>query len=198
MHRTLRTRAHGARAHRARLALAVLLACLFGPLGGLGCHESGGPESAVEVLRVARDPGTGSPVVLLREIEGDRVLPIWIGASEAFSIASRLEGQRPPRPNSHDLAKRLVDQLEGEVLRIVVTDLREGVYYALIRLGLGSRQFEIDARPSDAIALALRYDAPIFVSETLLTQQPTSAPDPQDEPLRLEAAPDRQESLHHL
>ena len=183
MGQTLRTRTCGLRAFGLRPALALLLCCATA-LGSWGCGEAARLESAVEVLRVARDPDTGSPVVLLREIDGDRVLPIWIGTSEALSIASRLGGQRPPRPNSHDLAKRLVDRLEGQVLRIVVTDLREGVYYALIRLGLGARQFEIDARPSDAIALALRYNAPIFVSEALLVHQGT-APDRQEQLLRL-------------
>lgn len=184
MGQTLRTGICAVRGFGLRLPLALILVCAIA-LGSWGCGEATRLESAVEVLRVARDPDTGSPVVLLREIDGNRVLPIWIGTSEALSIASRLGGQRPPRPNSHDLAKRLVDRLEGQVLRIVVTDLREGVYYALIRLGLGSRQFEVDARPSDAIALALRYNAPIFVSDALLEQHQGAAPDRQEQLLHL-------------
>ena len=151
----------------------------------LGCSEPPSPETAVDVLRVAQDPHTGSPVVLLQEKDGERVLPIWIGPGEALSIASRLADERPIRPNSHDLAKRLVDRLDGDVLHIVVTDLREGVYYALIRLGLGSREFEVDARPSDAIALALRYDAPIFVSDALFEASERSAPHRQEDALQL-------------
>jgi len=113
-----------------------------------------------------RDP-TGSPVVILEETGGGRALPIWIGAAEARSIASEIERQRPPRPNSHDLTKRLIEGLDGAIERVVVTELRDGTYYALIRLSARGQRIEIDARPSDAIALALRFDAPLLVREAL-------------------------------
>lgn len=131
----------------------------------------------VRVAGVALDPENDSPVVILEEIDGARQLPIWIGPSEAESIAARLAAETPPRPNSHDLAKRLIEGLEGSVARVVVTALRDGVYYARIDLVREGRTREIDARPSDAIAIALRLSAPLFVEASLfersgLTREP--------------------------
>ncbi len=124
-------------------------------------------EVAVRVESVTLDPHSNSPVLILGELDGARRLPIWIGFSEARSIASVLENQSHPRPNSHDLAKRLIDQLEGRVERVVVTRLTEEIYYALIVVDAGGRTVEIDARPSDAIAIGLRYEAPLFVREAV-------------------------------
>jgi bifunctional DNase/RNase len=121
----------------------------------------------VRVETVAVDERSQSPVVVLEEREGSRRLPIWIGFSEAQSIASQLESVEAPRPNSHDLAKRLIDGLEGSVARVVVTDLAAGIYYARIVLTQAGHTVEIDARPSDAIAIALRMSAPVFVNERL-------------------------------
>ncbi|MBW2242172.1 MAG: bifunctional nuclease family protein [Deltaproteobacteria bacterium] len=144
------------------LGVIALSAILF------GCEASEPPTGTPAfVQQILFDPETGSPVLILREREGPRSLPIWIGMNEARSIASRMEGERPPRPNTHDLAKRLIDRLAGTVRRIVVTRLHGGVYFARIHLSMGDEQFEVDARPSDAIALALRFDAPIFVHESL-------------------------------
>jgi len=125
------------------------------------------PEVAVRVEAVTLDPKSNSPVLVLRELEGSRRLPIWIGLAEARSIASVLENQSHPRPNTHDLAKRLVDQLEGEVERVVVTHLTEDIYYALVVVNAQGRILEVDARPSDAIAIGLRYEAPLFVREAV-------------------------------
>ena len=125
------------------------------------------PEVAVRVESVALDPRSNSPVLVLGELEGSRRLPIWIGFSEARSIASVLENQSQPRPNTHDLAKRLIDQLEGKVERVVVTRLTEEIYYALIIVKAQGRTVEVDARPSDAIAIGLRYEAPLFVREAV-------------------------------
>lgn len=124
-------------------------------------------EVAVEVRRISLDL-QDTPVVLLAERDGERLLPIWIGTAEARSIQLGLLGLSGPRPNSHDFAQRVVQGLRGEVLRVVVTDLREGTYYAVLTLLQAGEQVEIDARPSDAIALALRTGAPIFVRERLL------------------------------
>jgi bifunctional DNase/RNase len=126
-----------------------------------------GPEVAVRVEAVTLDPHSNSPVLVLEELEGPRRLPIWIGFSEARSIASVLENQSHPRPNTHDLAKRLIDQLEGRVERVVVTRLTEEIYYALIVVNAQGRMVEVDARPSDAIAIGLRYQAPLFVREAV-------------------------------
>ena len=125
------------------------------------------PEVAVRVEGVTLDPHSNSPVLVLEELEGSRRLPIWIGFSEARSIATVLENQWQPRPNTHDLAKRLIDQLEGKVERVVVTRLTEEIYYALIVVEAQGRTLEVDARPSDAIAIGLRYEAPLFVREAV-------------------------------
>ncbi len=160
--------------HRALLLLpTVALAC-----GVLAC---GGPDGAQDVeVPVRVDEVTldrdGNPVIVLREQEGGRALPIWIGLAEARSIASKLEDVTPPRPNTHDLAKRLIDGLDASVERVVVTELREGTYYGRIFMRGHLGVVEIDSRPSDAIALALRVDAPIFVREGLLEE--TDGDDP--------------------
>jgi len=125
------------------------------------------PEVAVRVEAVTLDPRSNSPVLVLEELEGSRRLPIWIGFSEARSIASVLENQWQPRPNTHDLAKRLIDQLDGRVERVVVTRLNQEIYYALIVVNAQGRILEVDARPSDAIAIGLRYQAPLFVREAV-------------------------------
>lgn len=147
-------------------ALALASACL----GENRSAESEGAEVAVRVETVALDRRAKAPVVILEEREGPRRLPIWIGVAEARSIASELEQEERVRPNTHDLAKRLVDRLEGAVERVVVTRLHEGVYYALITLAHGGERYSVDARPSDAIAIALRYGAPLFVREPLFEE----------------------------
>lgn len=157
-----------------RCLLALSLALLF-----FGCSPDprAEPEVPVRVEAVAIDPSSNSPVLVLEEIEGSRRLPIWIGFSEARSIAAALEKAQQPRPNTHDLAKRLIDQLEGKVERIVVTRLSEEIYYALIVVSAQGRTLEIDARPSDAIAIGLRYQAPLFVRETVFGDSVESRPE---------------------
>jgi bifunctional DNase/RNase len=146
--------------------LASLLAVL---LWTAACSEPGpsAGQVAVRVGAVAVDRDTRTPVVILEELAGPRRLPIWIGHAEATSIDSRLHERPAVRPNSHDLAKRLVEGLGGEVLRVVVTDLEDGIYYARIVLSRSGNTVEIDARPSDAIAIAMRTGAPLFVTEPL-------------------------------
>jgi len=116
----------------------------------------------VRVGMVAVDH-SNSPVVILEEREGERWLPIWVGSFEAQSIAAEMDEEKPPRPNTHDLARSLIAGLEGVVERVVVTELREGTYYALLSVRAHGRVLQIDSRPSDAIAIALRVRAPIFV-----------------------------------
>ena len=113
------------------------------------------------------DPSTNSPIVWLEERHGDRTLPIWIGEAEAQSIAAELGNLEWPRPNSHDLTKRLLAGLEATVERVVVTELRKGTYFAVLVVRAGGKRVEIDSRPSDAIAIALRVEAPVYVREPL-------------------------------
>ena len=146
--------------------LALLLSLLVAGCGGEAASKSAA-DVPVDVASVAFDPRAQSPVLILVESRGSRRLPIWIGVAEARSIAQRLDDVSLPRPNTHDLARRLVEGLDGEVQRVTVTELRDGTYYAVIALRRDGRDVEIDARPSDAIALALRATAPVFVRENL-------------------------------
>jgi bifunctional DNase/RNase len=147
------------------------------------CDEGDGRQTAdveVRVGGIGLDPRTDSPVVILRERRGGRSLPIWIGTSEARSIAIQLEELELPRPNTHDLAKRLLSSLDARLDRTVVTELQGGTYYAVMVLRSGDRRLEVDARPSDAIAIALRMGAPLYVREGLF--EPTrDAAEPDEE-----------------
>ena len=111
---------------------------------------------------------SNSPVMLLKEVNGDRILPIWIGLLEATSIAAKLENIQFPRPLTHDLMKNIFDYLGVKVPKIEIVDLIDNTYYAIITLDIEGNTIDIDARPSDAVALALRTGAEIFVSEEVL------------------------------
>ncbi|MFO7740513.1 MAG: bifunctional nuclease family protein [Desulfatiglandaceae bacterium] len=116
------------------------------------------------------DPVTNSPIVILKEIDGDQTLPIWIGLLEATAIASEMEGIKFSRPMTHDLLKNMMEMVDVKVDKIEVSDLKNNTYYALIHFKQGEKQMTIDARPSDALALSLRVKAPIFVAETVIEQ----------------------------
>ncbi|MBW1722075.1 MAG: bifunctional nuclease family protein [Deltaproteobacteria bacterium] len=116
------------------------------------------------------DPLTNSPIVILKEIDGDRTLPIWIGLLEATAIASELEGIKFSRPMTHDLLKNIMDTINLRVSKVEVCDLKNNTYYALIYLNHQGTEISIDARPSDALALSLRMGAPIFVSEEVISK----------------------------
>jgi bifunctional DNase/RNase len=123
-----------------------------------------------EILGLSTNPSTGGAyAILLKEIEGARRLPIIIGAFEAQAIALEMEGIKPPRPLTHDLLKTLVDNLGASVVEIIVNELKENTFYAKIILEASGLTNEIDARPSDAIALAVRTYAPIFVNESVMS-----------------------------
>jgi uncharacterized protein len=123
-------------------------------------------EMTIKGLMV--DPITNMPIIVLRDADGQRVLPIWVGIFEANAIALQMENISTPRPMTHDLLRNVIEDLSGHITKIVVSDLRDNTFYALIYVDLGSDTVAIDARPSDAIALALRAQAPIFVEETVI------------------------------
>src|SRR5438552_18371015 len=114
---------------------------------------------------------TNNPIVLLREAEGEhRVLPIFIGAMEATAIAFALQGIVTQRPMTHDLLKNVLEEIEVQVDRIVITELREGTFYAIIQMSRNGSRYEVSSRPSDAIALAVRANVPLFAQEEVLTE----------------------------
>ncbi len=114
------------------------------------------------------DPITNGPIIILRDKEGQRVLPIWVGVSEANAIALQIENVTTPRPMTHDLLRNVIHDLKAEIRKIVVSDLKENTFYALIFLRINGESMAVDARPSDAIALALRARAPIFVEDSVI------------------------------
>jgi len=113
---------------------------------------------------------TNQPIVLLREKEGERFLPIWIGAMEATAIAFALQGIVTARPMTHDLMKNLLEEIGVNIDRIVITELRDGTFYAVIQMQQNGSTFEVSSRPSDAIALAVRVNVPVFANEEVLTE----------------------------
>ncbi|HEY0789354.1 MAG TPA: bifunctional nuclease family protein [Thermoanaerobaculia bacterium] len=123
------------------------------------------------------DPISNSPIVILKDGEEKVFLPIWVGIFEANAIALQLENIATPRPMTHDLLRNLIDTVDGKVRRVIINELKDSTFYARIDMVVGERQLEIDARPSDAIALALRTEAPIFVEQDVLDQAQTIAPD---------------------
>lgn len=143
---------------------------------GSGAHRAGGAsqsqgdgmliEMTIKGLMV--DPITNTPIVILKDKEGDRVLPIWVGIFEANAIALQIENVATPRPMTHDLLRNIIGDLDGQVDRVVVSDLKDNTFYAVIHLTVRGERVAIDARPSDAIALALRTRSPILVDETVI------------------------------
>jgi bifunctional DNase/RNase len=128
-------------------------------------------EMTIKGLMV--DPITNTPIVILKDKAGDRVLPIWVGVFEANAIALQIENVSTPRPMTHDLLRNIITDLDGRVDRIVVSDLKDNTFFALIHLTVKGEGIAIDARPSDAIALALRTRAPILVEESVIDNAKT-------------------------
>ena len=110
------------------------------------------------------------PIVLLKTAEGNKFLPIWIGHPEAAAILMKLQGASTPRPMTHDLVTEMLGELNAQVVRITVTELRESTFYAQITVQLDGSEIEVDSRPSDAIALAIRADAPIFAADDVIEE----------------------------
>ena len=120
------------------------------------------------VVGVRVELPANQPIVLLREQGGERYLPIWIGAAEATAIALAMQGVTPPRPMTHDLFKNVLEELQVQVDRIEITELREGTFYSVISMTRNGTKHEVSSRPSDAIALAVRSGVPIFAEEAVL------------------------------
>jgi bifunctional DNase/RNase len=131
------------------------------------------------------DPVSNMPIIVLRDASGDSVLPIWVGIFEANAIAMQLEKIVSPRPMTHDLLRSAIETLRARVDRVVITDLRENTFFALIHLLRGDEQLAIDARPSDAMALALRANAPIFVEDRVLEKSSSGGDHESEETERL-------------
>ncbi len=141
-------------------------------------------ETVVHSIQVHMN--TQHPIVILKEVEGDRYLRIWIGEYEAGQIAMELQRVAVPRPMPYDVMKSLITELGGKVDRVLIVDLSQDVYFARIVISTGDRSFEIDSRPSDAIALAVRAKVPIMVAESVMTLGGESL-DLEDEPAEMAA-----------
>lgn len=129
----------------------------------------------VRIRGLMMDPATNMPIVILKDASSDAVMPIWVGIFEANAIAIEIEKLSAPRPMTHDLTRNLIRHLNGELERVVITELRDDTFFAVLRLKQEGEPLLIDARPSDAIALALRFDCPIYVSEDVMAMARMSA-----------------------
>jgi uncharacterized protein len=127
-------------------------------------------EIEFKIKGLMMDPLTNAPIVVLQEAASDTLLPIWVGIFEANAIALQIEKVDTPRPMTHDLIKGLLNHLDVSVIKIVVTELKDNTFYALIFLNSGGKIITVDSRPSDAIALALRTDSPIFVTDDVISK----------------------------
>jgi bifunctional DNase/RNase len=136
----------------------------------------------VTVAHLGLDRTTNSPVVILREKDGTRVLPIWIGPAEASAIAMELQGVKAQRPLTHDLLKQVIVGLGGDLRRVVISSVKENTYFAELLIRREDNVFQVDARPSDSIALALRLNAPIFTSDRLLDESGVETDEPAPDP----------------
>jgi bifunctional DNase/RNase len=137
-------------------------------------------EVEMRIRGLLLDPVTNTPIVILKDANSDTVLPIWVGIYEANAIALEIEKVSTPRPMTHDLIKNVLTGLDAHVHKIVVTELKEDTFYAVIWMERDGRVISVDSRPSDALALALRVDCPIFVEDEVLkiSKKSTNASDP--------------------
>lgn len=145
-------------------------------------------EMIIEAIRI--NVVTEQHVVILREADGSRIVPIWIDPYQAQSIAMEMHGTEMTRPMTHDLLRNVINEMGGRIMRIVVNDLRDGTFYALIDIETPSGPISVDARPSDAIALGVRVQAPVFVEDMVLDQAGVSIAEQEPETPHGEEAPD--------
>jgi len=127
----------------------------------------------MKVRGLALDPLSNMPIIILKDEEDKRSLPIWVGIFEANAIALELEKIPTARPMTHDLIKNILETIEARVVKVVVTDLKENTFFAVLHLQVGETEYTVDSRPSDAIALALRVAAPIYVDEDVVKKAKT-------------------------
>ena len=132
-------------------------------------------EVEMKIRGLMMDPVTNMPIVILKDVNGSTVLPIWVGVYEANAIALEIEKVTTPRPMTHDLIKNVLVGLESQVRKVVVTELRDDTFFAVIWVERDGRIISIDSRPSDALALALRMDCPIFVEDDVLKSSKVAA-----------------------
>ena len=173
-------RSHGARRmNKYTIPLGVLIVLFFAHpfLFGKEIAATVASPSArkdlleVKVSRLVVDPGSMQPVALIVDQSGERAMPIWIGANEAVAIQMELEGTKAPRPMTHELLGRVIQQLNATVRRAIITEEKEGVYYAVLVLEKDRTLIEIDARPSDSIAIALKFNVPLLISRSLFQEK---------------------------
>jgi uncharacterized protein len=133
-------------------------------------------EIEVKIRGLMMDPNSGTPIIILKDVQSDMMLPIWVGAYEANAIALEIEKIAPQRPMTHDLLRNLIVEMGAEVVRVVVTELRDNTFFAVIEMRNSAGELiTLDSRPSDAIALALRADCPIFVHEEVINASKSNA-----------------------
>jgi bifunctional DNase/RNase len=141
-------------------------------------------EIEVKIRALMMDPNSGTPIIILKDVQSDTMLPIWVGAYEANAIALEIEKIAPPRPMTHDLLRNLIVELGVQVDRVVVTSLRDNTFFAVIEMrNSDGNRMVLDSRPSDAIALALRADCPIYVDVEVIKASENKLPvDDSEEP----------------
>ena len=150
-------------------------------------------EIEVKIRALMMDPNSGTPIIILKDVNSDTILPIWVGTYEANAIALEIEKIAPPRPMTHDLLRNLIVEVGAVVERVVVTELRDNTFFAVIELrAREGGQMLLDARPSDAIALALRSDSPIFVNTEVIRAASRSTPS-DDEDISVEEGADMED-----
>ncbi|MCA1591871.1 MAG: bifunctional nuclease family protein [Acidobacteria bacterium] len=139
-------------------------------------------EIEVKIRGLMMDPNSGTPIIILKDVHSETMLPIWVGAYEANAIALEIEKITPQRPMTHDLLRNMIIEMGAQIERVVVTELRENTFFAVIEMRNGAGDaLMLDSRPSDAIALALRADCPIFVNEDVIRASRNTVSDDEEE-----------------
>ncbi len=136
----------------------------------------------VRIRGLMMDPNTNMPIVVLKDVGSEAIMPIWVGIFEANAIAIEIEKVSPPRPMTHDLARNIMQYMNGKLEKIVITELRDDTFFAVLWMRQNEDLITLDARPSDAIALALRADCPIYVTEQVMQSAKLNTSGPPEGP----------------